>query len=293
MSNKAISGRKVKTDYIDVFAHLFLILFSICILYPMLNVVAKSFSSSGPLTRNEVTIFPIGFTLESYKYFAEHVRFVGAFFNGIWYTVEGVAANLFFTALMAYPLSKHRLIGRTFVMRLVVFSMYFGGGLIPVFMLITGMGLGNSEWSWILGALISASNLIVTINGFRSIPESLYEAAYLDGASEFQVFFKIALPLAKATLASIGLFYFINHWNQWYAPMLYLDDPAKFPLQLFMRSVLITGDEFAQDTDFNQNITPTGVKNALIGLSMIPVMVVYPFVQKYFVKGVMMGSVKG
>lgn len=293
MANKAMAGRKVKTDYIDVFAHIFMILFSICILYPMLNVIAKSVSSSGPLVRNEVTIFPIGFTLESYAYFADHTRFISSFFNGIWYTVEGVTANLFFTALMAYPLSKARLIGRSFVMKMVVFTMYFSGGLIPIFMLISSMGLYGSEWSWILGALIAQTNLIITINGFRSIPESLYEAAYLDGASEFQVFFKIALPLAKATLASVGLFYFISHWNSWYNAMIYLDDPAKFPLQLFMRSVLIEGDEFAQDSEFSQNITPTGVKNALIVLSMIPVMIVYPFVQRYFVKGVMMGSVKG
>ena len=219
--------------------------------------------------------------------------FISGFVNQVWYTIEGVAANLFFTALMAYPLSKMRLIGRAWIMRMCVFTMYFGGGLIPLYMLIRNMGLGNSEWAWILGGLISTYYMIIMINGYQAIPESLYEAAYLDGASDFQVFFMIALPLAKATLASLGLFYFINHWNSWYSAMLYLDDPAKFPLQLFMRSVLIEDSETKNKPEFSQNIAPIGVKNSLIVLSMIPVIIVYPFVQKYFVTGVMMGSVKG
>ena len=287
------SGRKIKTDYIDVIANIIMVLFSISILYPMLHVVAVSLSEKGPIISNKVTIFPMGFTLESYTYFVDHDQFLTGFVNGVWYTVEGVFANLMATAIMAYPLSKSKLIGRSTIMKLCVFTMYFSGGLIPIYMQLSNMGLRNSEWSWILAELISTYNMIVIINGYRAIPDSLYEAAYLDGASEFQVFVKIAFPLAKASLASIGLFYFIGHWNSWYAAMLYLDDKAKYPLQLFLRSVLIEDKETDQNPDFNQNLTPIGVKNSLIVLSMIPVMIVYPFVQKYFVKGVMMGSVKG
>lgn len=285
--------KKRKFDYIDVVANIIMILFSICILYPMLHVVAVSLSGKFAIVRNEVTIFPIDFTLESYTYFVDHSKFITGFINGVWYTIEGVAANLFFTALMAYPLSKIKLIGRSWIMKMCVFTMYFSGGLIPLYMQINSMGLYGSEWAWILGDLISTTNMIILINGYQAVPDSLYEAAYLDGASEFQVFFKIALPLTKASLASVGLFYFIQHWNSWYAAMLYLDDPDKFPLQLFLRSVLIENSETDQNPNFNQDLTPTGVKNALIVLSMIPVMLVYPFVQKYFVKGVMMGSVKG
>lgn len=285
--------KKKRFDYIDVIANIFLVLFSICILYPMLHVVAVSLSEVGPILRNEVTIFPMGFTLESYAYFAEHTQFFRGFVNGVWYTVEGVFANLLVTAIVAYPLSKSKLIGRSVFMKLAVFTMYFSGGLIPLYMQIMNMGLYGSEWAWILADLISTTNMIVLINGYQAIPDSLYEAAYLDGASEFQVFFKVALPLAKASLASIGLFYFIAHWNSWYPAMLYLDDPDTYPLQLFMRSVLIENQEQNQNTEMNVNITPVGVKNALIVMSMIPVMIVYPFVQKFFVKGVMMGSVKG
>ncbi|MBE6948156.1 MAG: carbohydrate ABC transporter permease [Ruminococcaceae bacterium] len=285
--------KKKKFDYIDVIANTVMILFSLCILYPMLHVLAVSFSEKGPILRNEITIFPVGFTLESYTYFMDHPQFFSGFVNGVWYTVEGVFANLFFTALLAYPMSKNKLIGRSILMKIFVFTMYFGGGLIPIYMQLCSMGLYGSEWSWILAELISTYNLIILINGYQAIPESLYEAAYLDGASDFQVFFKIALPLCKASLASIGLFYFIGHWNSWYSAMLYLDDENKYPLQLFMRSVLIENKETNMNPNFDQNLTPIGVKNSLIVISMIPVMIVYPFVQKYFVKGVMMGSVKG
>ena len=285
--------KKQKFDYIDVIAHIFLILFSICILYPMMHVIAVSFSSPSPILRNQVGIFPVDFTLQSYTYFMDHSKFLTSFVNAVVYTVEGVGMNLIASAIMAYPLSKMKLIGRSWIMKMLVFTMYFSGGLIPLYMQISRMGLYGSEWAWIIGRLVDTYYLIIMINGFQAIPESLYEAAYLDGASDFQVFIKIALPLAKATLASLGLFFFINHWNSWYNAMLYLDDPDEFPLQLFMRSVLIEDSETDQNPDFNRNLTPTGVKNSLIVLSMIPVIIVYPFVQKYFVTGVMMGSVKG
>ena len=281
-----------RVDYIDVIANIFMVLFSVSILYPMIHVVAVSFSGSGPITRNEVTLFPVQFTLDSYLYFTEHTKFVRGFFNGVWYTIEGVAANMIATAIVAYPLSKTKLMGRSIVMKLIVFTMFFQGGIIPTYMLVSSLGLMDTEWAWILANVINTTNLIIVINGYQAIPESLYEAAHLDGASDLQVFIKIALPLSKATLASVGLFYFIAHWNSWYPAMVYLNDPDKYPLQLLMRNILSEGQDFSS-SEMNQNLTPTGVKNALIVLSMIPVLVVYPFVQQYFVKGVMIGSVKG
>lgn len=285
--------KKKKFDYIDVIAHTLLILFSICILYPMLHVVAVAFSGKGPIDKNIVGIIPLEPTIRWCQELIGEAEYVRGFFNQVWYTIEGVAANLFFTALMAYPLSKMKLIGRSVIMKLCVFAMYFSGGLMPLYMQLNNMGLRDSEWSWILAGLISTYYLIVMINGFQAIPESLYEAAYLDGASDFQVFFKIAIPLSKATLASLGLFFFINHWNSWYSAMLYLNDRAKYPLQLFMREILQENKQSNHQTVVDAEMTPIGLKNALIVLSMIPVMVVYPFVQKYFVTGVMLGSVKG
>lgn len=284
--------KKKKFDYIDVIANIFMVLFSITILYPMLHVVAVSLSGTGPILRNEITIFPMEFTLSSYTYFVDNSEFLTGFVNAVIYTVEAIVAHLAATALMAYPLSKSNLIGRSTIMKLVTFTMYFSGGLIPTYMLVVGLGLRDTEWSWILAQLIATYYLIIMINGYRAIPGSLYEAATLDGASDFQVFLKIALPLSKATLASIGLFLFIGNWNSWYSAMLYLDDPKKFPLQLYLRSVLIEDTESVNDPG-KQNLTPIGVKNSLIVLTMIPVLVVYPFVQNFFVKGVMVGSVKG
>ena len=291
MALRKNKGRN-RLDYIDVIANIFMVLFSISILYPMIHVVAVSLSSSGPITRNEVTLFPVQFTLDSYLYFTEHTKFVRGFFNAVWYTIEGVAANMIATAVMAYPLSKAKLIGRSVIMKLVVFTMFFQGGIIPSYMLVNSMGLMDSEWAWILSALINTTNMIIVINGYQAIPESLYEAAYLDGAGEFKIFTQIALPLSKATLASVGLFYFIAHWNSWYPAMVYLNDPDKYPLQLLMRNLLSEGQDF-NSAELNQKLTPTGVKNALIVLSMIPVLVVYPFVQRYFVSGVTIGAVKG
>ena len=291
MTLRKNKGRN-RVDYIDVIANIFMVLFSVSILYPMIHVVAVSFSGSGPITRNEVTLFPVQFTLDSYLYFTEHTKFVRGFFNAVWYTIEGVAANMIVTAIVAYPLSKTKLMGRSIVMKLIVFTMFFQGGIIPTYMLVSSLGLMDTEWAWILANVINTTNLIIVINGYQAIPESLYEAAYLDGASDLQVFFKIALPLSKATLASVGLFYFIAHWNSWYPAMVYLNDPDKYPLQLLMRNILASEQDMT-GSEMSQNITPTGVKNALIVLSMIPVLVVYPFVQQYFVKGVMIGSVKG
>ena len=285
--------KKKKFDYIDVIAHTLLILFSICILYPMLHVVAVAFSGKGPIDKNIVTIIPLEPTLKWCQELIGEAKYIRGFFNQVWYTIEGVVANLFFTALMAYPLSKMKLIGRSWIMKLCVFSMYFSGGLIPLYIQLNNMGLRDSEWSWILAGLISTYYLIVMINGFQAIPESLYEAAYLDGASDFQVFFKIAIPLSKATLASLGLFFFINHWNSWYSAMLYLNDRDKDPLQLFMREILQQNQQMQHRPEAEAEMTAEGLKNALIVLSMIPVLLVYPFVQKYFVTGVMLGSVKG
>ena len=250
MTLRKNKGRN-RVDYIDVIANIFMVLFSVSILYPMIHVVAVSFSGSGPITRNEVTLFPVQFTLDSYLYFTEHTKFVRGFFNAVWYTIEGVAANMIVTAIVAYPLSKTKLMGRSIVMKLIVFTMFFQGGIIPTYMLVSSLGLMDTEWAWILANVINTTNLIIVINGYQAIPESLYEAAYLDGASDLQVFFKIALPLSKATLASVGLFYFIAHWNSWYPAMVYLNDPDKYPLQLLMRNILaseqdITGSEMSQ-----------------------------------------------
>ena len=210
------------------------------------------------------------------------------------YTVVGVLYNLCMTALMAYPLSRTKLIGRGFFMKLVIFTMYFSGGTIPLFLLVSEMELTDSLWALIVPNSVWTMQMIICINGYQAIPDSLYEAAQLDGAGEFTTFTRIALPLSKATLATIGMQIFMSHWNSYYNPMLYLFTPEKFPLQVVLRSMLTeNAEQIVGAGGMVGAVTPDGIKNAVIVLAMIPVLLVYPFVQKYFVKGALIGSVKG
>lgn len=290
--NTTLRKKRVKVDWIDIFAHVFNIIFCLLILYPVLNTLARSFSGNYAIAANKVTIFPVDFTLKSYKYVFDNPRILRSFANAIIYTAVGVTCNLAATVLMAYPLSKSKLLGRSWILKGMMFTMYFSGGMIPTYLLVSSLGLRDSMWSLIIPNIIHTSNCIIMINGFRATPESLYEAAYLDGAGDFQVFLRIALPLAKATIASLGLFYFMSHWNDFFTPMLYIDTAEKMPLQVILRSVLIEENTIEMDPTAGA-LTPEGIKGAVIFITMIPVMIVYPFAQRYFVGGVMMGSVKG
>lgn len=284
--------KKRKFDWIDVFAHTFNIIFSLIVLYPVLNTIARSFSGNYAIAANKVTIFPVDFTLKSYVYVFENPRVLRGFANAILYTAVGVTCNLAATVLTAYPLSKSKLIGRSFILKAMIFTLYFNGGMIPTYMVVSQLGLRDSMWSLIIPNLIWTNNVIIMINGFRATPESLYEAAYLDGAGDFQVFVRIAVPLAKATIASLGLFFFMGHWNDFFTPMLYLDTQTKMPLQVILRNMLIEENTIETDPKAGA-LTPEGIKGAVIFITMIPVMIVYPVVQRYFVGGVMIGSVKG
>ncbi len=292
---QGISGRKERFGLFDAAVYLILILLTICFLYPMLHVIAVSFSDTYSVSANKVLLLPRGFTLESYAYLMKSDKVPRAFLNTVFYTAAGTLINLAMTALMAYPLSKPQLTGRGIVLKMVMFTMFFGGGTIPTFMLVKDLGLIDSAWALWLPNAIWTMEMLIMISFFRSLPPSLFESAYLDGASEYRVFLQIALPLSKASIASIAMFYFMGHWNSYFIPMMYLNDSAKFPLQLVLRSMLLEdASNFAAQSDIVQvAVTPTSVKNAVIFITMVPVMIVYPFVQKYFVKGVMIGSVKG
>ena len=288
----ARKSKRNKVDWIDIFAHTFNIIWCLLILYPVLNVLARSFSSNYYIGANKVTIFPMGFTLQSYEYVLSNPRILNSFGLALLYTAVGVACNLAATVLMAYPLSKSNLMGRSFIMKAMIFTLYFNGGMIPTYMLVSKLGLRDSMWALIIPNIIHTNNCIIMINGFRATPSSLYEAAYLDGAGDFQVFIRIALPLAKATIASLGLFYFMSHWNDFFTPMLYLDTASKMPLQVVLRSMLIEENAIQMDPNAVA-LTAEGIKGAIIFVTMVPVMIIYPFVQRFFVGGVMMGSIKG
>ena len=295
--NKAqgTTGMREKFGLYDAVVHLILILISVSILYPLLHTIAVSFSDSYNVMSNNVLVLPRGFNLESYAYLLSNQKVPRAFLNTVYYTVLGVSINMLMTLVMAYPLSKSQLVGRNLILKLVMFTMFFSGGTIPTFLLVKDLGLLDSVWSLSLPNAIWTMEMLIMVSFFRSLPQSLFESAYLDGASEYRILWQIAIPLSKASIASIAMFFFMGHWNSYFIPMIYLNSSEKFPLQLILRSMLLEDSEnlTAKVGIETASVTPTAVKNAVIVVTMVPVMLVYPFVQKYFVKGVMVGSIKG
>lgn len=293
--SRGSTGMKERFGAIDALVHLILILVSISVLYPLLHTVAVSFSDSYSVMANKVLVLPRGFNLESYAYLLSNQKVPRAFLNSVCYTVLGVSINLLMTVVMAYPLSKSQLLGRNVVLKMVMFTMFFSGGTIPTFLLVKDLHLLDSVWSLVLPNAIWTMEMLILVSFFRSLPASLFESAYLDGASEYRILWQIAVPLSKASIASIAMFFFMGHWNSYFVPMIYLNSSEKFPLQLILRSMLLEDSENMTSKMGIETaaVTPTAVKNAVIFITMVPVMLVYPFVQKYFVKGVMIGSIKG
>lgn len=284
---------KEKFGVFDAAVSLLMAFVLVVTLYPLLHVVAVSFSDSAQILQNKVGIFPRGFSLDAYEKILETMKVPRAFFNSILYAVTGTAVNLAMTAVMAYPLSKTSLVGRGVFMKLIIFTMLFNGGTIPTYLVVDALGLIDSMWSLVLPNAIWTMELFILVSFYRSLPASLFESAMLDGASELTILLRIALPLSKASLASIALFYFMGHWNSYFLPLIYLTSSEKFPLQLVLKDMLISDSTQVSGLVESAALTPAAVKNATIVITMVPVMLAYPFAQKYFVKGVMIGSIKG
>lgn len=199
------------------------------------------------------------------------------------------------TAVAAYPLSRRRLIGRGIILKLITFTLFFNGGIIPTYIIVHSAGLIDSMWALIIPNAIWTFNLVVMKSFYEAFEESIIESAVIDGSSQYRVLFQIILPLSKPALAATGMFYFVGHWNSFFIPMIYLNDMKKFPLQLILRDMLLgeTIKEHNSVSESMKNLTPYALKNATIFISIIPTLLIYPLAQKYFVKGVMVGSVKG
>jgi len=262
-------------------------------LYPVYYTIIISFSDTFNITAGNVKFWPLGFNVSAYKQILSNNRVPLAYWNTILYTAVGVMVNLSMTALTAYPLSRKNMWGRSFFMKLITFTMFFSGGMIPMFLLVSSLGLLNSIWSIVLPNAIWTYQMLIVRSFYMSIPESLHESANIDGASEFRIFLQIMVPLSKPAFATVGLFFFMGHWNNYLTPLIYLKDPAKYPLQVVLRQMLINDDTANYNLAIPDNLTPEAMKNASIVVSMIPVMLIYPFAQKYFVKGMMLGAVKG
>jgi len=263
--------------------------------YPFLNMVAQSFSSEGNINAGKVNLIPLGFNLETYKVVMADSMFWTNYENTVIYTVVATAISIVLTTFFAYAISKRRLKGRNLFIGIAVFTMFFNGGIIPNYVLITSLGMKNTLWAIVLPNAISVFNLLIMKSFFENMPEELEEAAAIDGLNTYGILLRIVLPLSKAVLATMILFYAVVNWNSWFSAFLYLDKKELFPVTIFLRN-LIAGAT-SEGTSFGgsaENLTQiaSNVKAVAMVLSVVPILCIYPFVQKYFVTGVMLGSVK-
>lgn len=266
-------------------------------LYPLLYVVFASFSNPTLFAKHTGPLFwTQGFSLEAYKVVLEKPEILTGYGNTLFYVVIGTAVNMAFTISLAYVTSRPGLYWNKLIMLLIIFTMYFNGGLIPTYLLVQNLGLVDTRWAPILPTAISTFNLIILRTGFAGVPVSLEEAAKIDGASPFRIMVKIIFPLAMPTIAVIILYYAVQHWNSWFQEMIYLRDDDLYPLQLFLRQILIENqqDDMVMATKTaDQQALGEIIKYSTIIVSTVPILLVYPFLQKYFTKGVMIGAVKG
>ncbi|GGD61869.1 carbohydrate ABC transporter permease [Paenibacillus nasutitermitis] len=283
----------------DVVIYIIAFVIIAIVLYPLLFVVSASFSDPAKIINGEVWLWPKGVTLDSYANVFKDERIWNAYKNTIMYTVVGTFINIVLTTLLAYPLSRKDLPERNFLMLFIVFTMFFSGGIIPTYLVVQNLGLIDSIWAMVIPSAIATYNVIVMRTFFQSsIPWELQEAALIDGCSNFRLFLRIILPLSKPIIAVMVLFYAVGHWNSFFSALIYLNDDHLYPLQIILREILIQ-NQSATDiglTDFEmvkQIMLAESMKYAVIVIASLPVIVMYPFVQKYFVKGVMVGSIKG
>ena len=282
----------------DLVNGLIMVVLIILTLYPFLYVVFASFSDPAVLGAHRgLLLSPMGFEVLGYRLVFQNGEIWTGYANTIFYVLIGTALNLLFTSMLAYTLSKKCLMLNGVIMFMVVFSMYFSGGMIPTYLMMGQIGLMGTRGAVILPGLVTTMNVIIMRTNFQSIPDSLEEAARLDGANEIQILWKVVLPLSMPVVVVMILFYGVGHWNAWFDAMLYLRDRSKFPLQLILREILIYSSTTDMMTDLGTNQQGQDmsqvIKYATTIVATVPVLLVYPFLQKYFVKGVMIGAIKG
>ncbi len=283
----------------DYLIYLVMLLVVLMTLYPLYYCAIVSISDGMAVTRGEVILRPVGFDLTAYKVVFGNQQILRAYGNTIFYTALGTLINIVMTALCAYPLSRPHLKGRKAFNFMFMLTMFISGGMIPLYLQVKMLQLQDTVWAIVLPGAISTYNMIIMRTFFSSIPEELHEAAQIDGASQFQVFRQIVIPLSQTILATLLLFYAVGHWNSYLSALLYLNSTDKMPLQMVIRKMVIDSD-IANMTTANSAssstetlITESKLKYAIVMISVLPMIVVYPFLQKYFVNGVMIGSVKG
>ncbi|MCA0757692.1 carbohydrate ABC transporter permease [Paenibacillus sp. N4] len=295
MAHKQTISRKLFV----VLNSLLLTLITMLGIIPFIHLLAISLSSNTAAMAGEVKLWPVGFTLDSYVYLGEKVEFFRSFRVSIERVLLGTAVNMLLVFITAYPLSKSndQFKFRTPYVWFFAITLFFGGGLIPTYIVVKETGLINSIWALILPGALSVWNMVLMLNFFRSIPRELEEAATIDGAGHLRVLWQIYLPVSLPSIATIGLFTIVGHWNSWFDGILYLNSPEKYPLQTYLSTLIMSINAQLSSMSLEQlkvmeNLSEKSLKTAQIFMGALPIMLVYPFLQKYFVKGMTVGSVK-
>ncbi|MCX7714406.1 MAG: carbohydrate ABC transporter permease [Clostridia bacterium] len=292
---RGLKRRSIGSIVADVIIYFLLAFFAVITVIPFVYVIAASFAPEYEILTRPLFIIPKTFTLDAYArifdpndYGLTVLRSLGV---SVLVTAIGTITNLFFTTTMAYGLSRKSLKGRNFILNCVIFTMVFSGGMIPTFLIVKGLGMYNTYAALILPGAISAYNMIIVRNFFQELPSGLEEAAAIDGCTDIGIFLKIALPLSLPMLATFGLFYAVGHWNNYFGALLYLSDPMKYPFQLILRNIVMLSQETQNDPNALQ--PQETLKMAIIVIGTVPILCVYPFLQKHFAAGVMVGAIKG
>lgn len=295
MSDRIIRSR---TDALfDTGVYAIMIVLSAIFLYPVIYAISSSFSGAEALLHQEVWLWPVDVTLKSYQLVFEHEYVLPSYGNTILYTVLGTTYSVLLTILGAYPLSRSYLPFRDFFMLIIAFTMLFGGGLIPTFLVVRDLKLINTLWALVFPCAVTPFNLILLRTSMQGIPDAIEESAKIDGANDWIILVRIILPMCMASVMTVVLLYFVAKWNDWFNALVYLNDREKYPLQLILRDILVSNDDKTLNQQMlreaKNSVSSLGFKCAIMVIAMAPLLVVYPFIQRYFVKGVMVGAVKG
>ncbi|MFK7694417.1 carbohydrate ABC transporter permease [Paenibacillus sp. HJGM_3] len=291
--------RRVEDRLFDTVNYMLLGIVLVAVLYPLIYVLSASISDPAAILRGDVWLWPKGATLKAYKTVLQNAAILHGYWNTIVYTVVGTAINLIMTIMAAYPLSRKDFYGRHAITAFVVFTMFFSGGLIPMYLLVRDLGMLNSIWALVIPGAVSVWNLVIMRTFFQvSIPYEIQESAAIDGCSNLKILLRIVLPLSTPILAVMTLFYAVGHWNAFFNALIYLNDRSKFPMQIILREILIQNDvgdmaSLADDSRIEYALQVEALKYAVVIVANLPVLILYPFLQKYFIKGIMIGAIKG
>ena len=275
-----------------VFNAIILTLISVAMLYPFLYLADQSFSSTQAIVAGQVGLIPKDFNISTYKYVITDGKFIPYYGNTIVYSIIGTVCALLFSALLAYPLSKAELYGGKAINKFIIFTMYFSGGMIPNYILMVSLGLRDTVASFILPGMISTYYVILMRSFFLTLPRELEEAGEIDGLDLWGVFWRIAIPLSKPIIATMTLFYVVQYWNDWFDAFLYLDTTTKWPVAYYLRQLISSASGTSADAGDAMQIA-SNIKSCAMVLTSAPIICIYPFIQKYFVQGMMLGGVKG